>query len=68
MKISFVGIFLISLALVYIPATKHLLSFANFSAGLLIITLIMTIIYFAIGYDQSLVLRTNLALHIENYN
>ena len=46
MKLGFAVISVVSIALVYIPATKKLLSFSNFSLVLLGVTALMTIIYF----------------------
>ena len=46
LSLSFLAITIISLALVYIPFTKHILLFANFPLKLLLITIGMTVIYF----------------------
>ena len=48
MKLGFAIISILSIALVYIPATKKLLSFSNFSLGMLGIMALMTIIYFLV--------------------
>ncbi len=46
MKLGFAIISVVSIALVYIPATKRLLSFSHFSLELIGITALMTAIYF----------------------
>jgi Mg2+-importing ATPase len=48
MKLSFAFIALLAIGLVYVPATRKLLSFAAFSWQLLGITLLMTVIYFVV--------------------
>ncbi len=46
--VSFVLITIISIAVVYIPYTKHILSFSNFPISLMSFTVGLTIIYFII--------------------
>lgn len=48
MKIAFACITLLSIILVYIPATQKLLSFSALSFGLFLLTTLMTIIYFVV--------------------
>jgi hypothetical protein len=48
MKVAFSFISLLSLALVYIPVTRHLLSFTTLSWKLMGITALMTVIYFIV--------------------
>ena len=48
MKIGFALISVVSIALVYVPATKKLLSFSSFPLELLGITVLMTVIYFLV--------------------
>ena len=48
MKISFTILSLVAIALVYMPATKKLFHFSNFSIELFMIVVILTLVYFVI--------------------
>lgn len=48
MKIAFSVITVLSISLVYVPITKRLLSFSNFSLKLFAITILMTAIFFIV--------------------
>ena len=48
MKTSFAAIMVISIALVYIPFTKRIIGFSNFSIGLFVPIVFLTLIYFVV--------------------
>lgn len=66
LALSFLSIFIISLALVYIPYTKGILLFANFPLRLLLLTAGMTFVYFVIMDTVKVwFYKTNLGLNLK---
>ncbi len=66
LAISFLIIFIVSLALVYIPYTKNLLLFANFPYKLLLLTAGMTLVYFGVMDTVKVwFYKTNLGLNLK---